>query len=245
MDIFSPGDPNFPSEFKRVWVDSIRAIPPHEKKADISVPVFADLTGDGCKEVIFSVFGAMRTYFPRRLYAFDLVKHQWIKSKPFGAMIESLQLFDHEGDGHWEIAGSCGSPDNNQPGYDYPLSDSSAWLMVFNDHLELLDSLPYQFIGKMASCFPFPVQKENKTELHGVWQHLGNYDSPEFFFITQDLSRVRILDTIPVYDGHLGVSIFPIEINGVQNFLGVRGTHRLMFVNHGLSLRHEQPVKGG
>lgn len=93
---------------------------------------FFDANGDGNKEIYFSIATAF-TLQPRKAYYYDLV-NQRLASSPYSASIcLNPEMSDVDGDNKPEIFGLSSASGNYR--HDVEYSDSSAWFMVFDDHL--------------------------------------------------------------------------------------------------------------
>jgi hypothetical protein len=108
---------------------------------------FFDENGDGKDELYFGITTGFRQD-PRRLYCFDLV-HKTLNSSQFTGMIcLDPKMQDVNGDERPEIFGTMSACGNY--GTSVPYSDSSTWLMVFNDKLKF-EFPPVEFPGYVNS----------------------------------------------------------------------------------------------
>lgn len=244
MDIIFPYDDSKSREYSQIFVDTIKNIPLHFSNIYSSKPIFADLTGDGKNEIIFSVIGQYKTYYPRKLYALNLETRQFIKSEQFNNMINQLFVFNKGANGDILITGMCGSSDNNQPGYDFPLSDSCGWLMIFDKNLELIDPSPPMFPGKMGRVEVFTVEEDSGTELIGYATNIEKKANDVTVFKTTNLSEIDSVGSIPIFDNKIGFQIFEIWNNNVRSFVGLSGHGRLLFLDDNLSLIRTKKLDG-
>jgi len=93
---------------------------------------FFDENGDGNKEVYFSIATAF-TLQPRKVFFYDLVNRRLASSPYSASMLLNPEIFDVDGDSRPEIFGISSASGNYSRDAEY--SDSSAWFMVFDDHL--------------------------------------------------------------------------------------------------------------
>jgi two-component sensor histidine kinase len=104
---------------------------------------FFDENGDGYKEVYFSIATAF-TLQPRKIYFYDLV-NKCLASSPYSASVCLYpEMCDVDGDNRPEIFGLSSASGNYRRDAEY--SDSSAWFMVFDDHLNFRFP-PIEFSG--------------------------------------------------------------------------------------------------
>jgi hypothetical protein len=104
---------------------------------------FYDMNGDGADEVYFSL-GTGFGLEPRCLCCFDLLSKKLVTSRFTGVIPIKGQMDDIDKDGKPEIFGQIGASGNYRT--NVPYSDSSAWLMVFNEKLEF-EFEPVEFPG--------------------------------------------------------------------------------------------------
>ncbi len=119
---------------EHIFITKIRVI--NKAITSIVYPAgFYDINGDGKDELFFSIqtgFGVE----PRRLYSYDIV-HRQLKSSQMTGEIMSVSerwLMQTEMAGR-RYFGFMGASGNSKT--QYPYSDWSSWLMVFNDSLKL------------------------------------------------------------------------------------------------------------
>ncbi len=133
---------------------------------------WVDLNGDGFDEILLSMFSTYETYYPRKLKAYDIVNESLTSSIPLNNMISELLVIDHDGDGKVEITGTCGAPDNYKEGHeDYLLHDQSAWLLIFDNELNLIDSTPPEFEGINTTIRMIPKQVDGKTDTKNAYPY--------------------------------------------------------------------------
>jgi two-component sensor histidine kinase len=94
---------------------------------------FFDMNRDGKDELYFVVSPHYRSA-ERHFYCFDLVNKRLNTSQYTGNIILSPKMSDIDGDGRPEIYGGMSASGNYRT--NVPYSDSSTWLMVFNDQLK-------------------------------------------------------------------------------------------------------------
>jgi len=93
---------------------------------------FFDENGDGNDELYFSISSSYRLG-TRRIYYFNLAGRSLKSSPSYGSIILFPRMADSDNDGRPEIFGFM-SASGNYPA-NVPYSDSSDWLMVFDDRL--------------------------------------------------------------------------------------------------------------
>jgi len=102
-----------------------------------------DENGDGKDEYYFSISTANRLQ-PRKVYFFDLVNKRLKSSQYTASICLNPEMKDINGDKRPEIFGMMSGSGNYFA--NVPYSDSSTWLMVFNDHLNF-SFPPVEFQG--------------------------------------------------------------------------------------------------
>ncbi|MBT7095038.1 MAG: histidine kinase [Bacteroidetes bacterium] len=154
-----------------------------------------DWSGNGNLELVCSLFGRYKFIDPRGLYAIDIDNKTVRRSPSYGNSPSSLVLFDHDQDGRLEISGKIGSGKNihDEAMWEYP--DHTAWLMVFNDKLELINDVK-GFPGPFTTLCVYPVERDGKTELAGLMAHSGPEDYESYLFETKNLNEIIIRDKI-------------------------------------------------
>ncbi len=129
---------------------------------------FYDTDGDGMDELYFSISSAFRLG-PRRMYYFDIA-HMSLKSgQPFGSICLDPQMADADGDNRPEIFGTMSASGNYSR--NTPYSDSSTWLMVFNDKLSFEFS-PVEFPGFANGLYTLPYKNDRFKGY--IVSHLAN-----------------------------------------------------------------------
>ena len=129
---------------------------------------FYDTDGDGMDELYFSISSAFRLG-PRRMHYFDIAHMSLKSSQPFGSICLDPQMADADGDNRPEIFGTMSASGNYSK--NTPYSDSSTWLMVFNDKLSFEFS-PVEFPGFANGLYTLPY-KNNRFKGYLV-SHLTN-----------------------------------------------------------------------
>jgi two-component sensor histidine kinase len=94
---------------------------------------FFDENGDGYKEAYFSIATAF-TLQPRKIYFYDLINNRLASSQYSASVCLYPEMRDVDSDNRPEIFGLSSASGNYRRNVQY--SDSSAWFMVFDDHLE-------------------------------------------------------------------------------------------------------------
>jgi Histidine kinase len=110
---------------------------------------FFDSNGDGKDELYFG-FNSGYGREPRRLFCFDLVQQKLTESSFTGNIPFDYQMEDMDGDLRPEIFGNMTAPGNYKS--KVPFSDSSTWLMIFDDKLNFKFP-PIQFKGYTNGLF--------------------------------------------------------------------------------------------
>lgn len=129
---------------------------------------FYDETGDGKDELYFSISSSFRLG-TRRMYYFDLVSMTLKSSQFCGSICLDPVMADVDNDRIPEIFGNMSASGNYKS--NVPYSDSSTWLMVFNDRLSFKFP-PVQFRGFANSLTTLPYRN---GKLRGyVLSHLAN-----------------------------------------------------------------------
>ena len=238
MDILFYEDEALTRRYQNIFLDSLKTMPGFSHIYESSNISFSDLNNDGAGELIFSIFSKFETWYPRKLYAYDLKNDSLWASEPLNNILGSVVCFDHEGDGRIEISGKCGAPDNNKEGHeDYRLHDKSAWLMVFNPEMKLIDSLLQEFPGINTAINVFPHEIAGKTELAGFCTHALDGAEPDYLFYTKGLTEIIVTDTVPALNGSLGFLFFPLVTDPDSGFVGIKGSKHLVFIDQGLKIK--------
>jgi hypothetical protein len=126
----------------RVFITKLGVV--NKKVTSIVSPAgFFDTNGDGKDELFFSIhtgFGLQ----PRKLYSYDFIHRELKTSQLTGVISQRPKMADPDGDGRPEIFGFIGASGNYHT--EVPYSDSSTWLMIFNDSLRF-EFPPVEFPG--------------------------------------------------------------------------------------------------
>lgn len=129
---------------------------------------FYDENNDGWDELYFSISSAY-TLGPRKLYCLDLINRSLKSTPSFGSICLDPRIIDADNDKRPEIFGTMSASGNYRS--DVPYSDSSTWLMVFDDRLNFKFP-PVEFKGFANALFTFPYQN---GQFHGyVLSHQTN-----------------------------------------------------------------------
>jgi hypothetical protein len=111
--------------------------------SNVNFAGFYDVTGDGYKELYFTIqtgFGLE----PRLVYYYDIVLKKLKSGEFMGVTCQLPEFFDADGDMKPEIFGFMGASGNYKT--PIPYTDRSTWFMVYNDNLEL-EFPPVEFPG--------------------------------------------------------------------------------------------------
>jgi two-component sensor histidine kinase len=193
------------TRMERVFITKIGFL--NGEVASILKPVgFFDENEDGLDEMYFDINSTYQLG-PRKIYCFDLV-HKSITSSPLtGSIFLDPKMADSDGDQKIEIYGSMSASGNYSA--NIPYSDSSTWLMIFNDKLNFefppvefpgfangLDVLPYEsdsLSGYVVSHWTSAADttlvksrimiytKEGKLFRYRLFSELGNIRSAHLF----------------------------------------------------------------
>jgi two-component sensor histidine kinase len=127
-----------------------------EAAATVMPAGFFDSNGDKKDELYFSI----SSYYQlgaRRLYSFDLQRMSLKSSQYCGSICLDPKMSDTDGDHHPEIFGTMSASGNYRR--NVPYSDSSTWLMVFDDMLSF-EFPPVEFPGFANALYTFPYEKD-------------------------------------------------------------------------------------
>jgi len=125
-----------------------------EVAASLKPAGFYDTDGDGNDELYFTI----SSYYQlgtRRLYSFDLKRNKLKCSQLCGSICLDPRMADTDGDHRPEIFGTMSASGNYSR--NVPYSDSSTWLMVFDERLSF-EFPPVEFPGFANGLFTFPYQ---------------------------------------------------------------------------------------
>jgi two-component sensor histidine kinase len=130
------------TRLERIFVTKIKLVN-NVLNSNARAAGFFDNNNDGKKELYFSIqtgFGLE----PRRMYYFDIVRKELKSSSFTGVICQQPKMHDVDGDGKPEIYGQIGASGNYK--IRPPFTDSSSWLMVFNENLKF-EFPPVEFPG--------------------------------------------------------------------------------------------------
>lgn len=137
--------------------------------AHVSIGKLIDLNNDNYKEVVFTVNTGFSLQ-PRNLYAWDIANDTVLKSPKSGSGVNAL-LFDLNNDGKKEIISYSTIATGNLP-EDFPYSDQSAWLMVFDNTLNFLfEPVEFPLFNSHITAVPYRTNKE--TYIAVLYQYYG------------------------------------------------------------------------
>ncbi len=181
---------------KRFFISKLKLV----NNINVSVVYYAgfvDNNGDGKDEIYFGISSGFGQE-PRKLYCFDLVNKKLIQTKFMGNIPYDFCMEDLEGDNHTEIFGSMTAPGNYKT--PVPYSDSSTWLMVFDDKLNFKFP-PVEFKGFTNGLFVKPFHSELKKYLVLLHTYGGvdtNILSPRIIISTPGgkFVRFRLLEDL-------------------------------------------------
>jgi two-component sensor histidine kinase len=123
-----------------------------EVAATVMPAGFFDTDNDGHDEYYFSV-SSYYQFGTRRLFAFDLARKSLISSQKCGSICLDPKMYDIDGDNRPEIFGMQSASGNYNR--NFPYSDSSTWLMVFDDRLSF-EFPPVEFPGFANALYTYP-----------------------------------------------------------------------------------------
>jgi hypothetical protein len=130
------------TRLNRIFITKI-GIVNNKVTSNVNPAGFFDIDGDGKSELYFSIqtgFGLE----PRRIYYFDIVRKELKTSEFTGMICQRPSMVDLDGDNKPELFGLVGASGNYK--IRPPYSDSSSWLMVFNENLKF-EFPPVEFYG--------------------------------------------------------------------------------------------------
>ncbi|MCK4677883.1 MAG: histidine kinase [Bacteroidales bacterium] len=149
-----------------------------------------DLNTDNYPDLLFSVQAGFSLQ-PKILFIYDVHNDSLIQSVSFGNLISNISCIDLDGDGKPEIIGDCFAAGNVTKGQGIYLHDYSAWLMVFNNKLELLFE-PIEFPGFKTELYVRPIKIGDKNFIAAYKHHLGSEDNdPVLFYFDKDGNIVK------------------------------------------------------
>ncbi len=124
---------------------------------------FFDKNGDGLKELFFSISSGFNLG-PRKMYSYDIQNDSIDFSTETSVITLYPGMADADNDSRPEIFGRFSASGNFNS--NVPFSDSSTWLMVFNDDLDF-EFPPVEFKGFANGLYIAPFNR-NYAVLH--WQ---------------------------------------------------------------------------
>jgi two-component sensor histidine kinase len=151
----------------RIFIDRI-GYSKGQVAATVKPAGFSDTDRDGYDELFFSVSSHYQLG-TRRIYKLDLARKAIKSSQRCGSICLDPEMADVDGDHRPEIFGMF-SASGNYNRY-VPYSDSSTWLMVFDDRLSF-EFPPVEFPGFANALYTFPYMKD--TFRGYVLFHLAN-----------------------------------------------------------------------
>ena len=154
-----------PKYVDKVWKNNKNEI------GGISEAKFYDLNGDGYKEVIFSIHTGFAQQ-PRNMYAYDIINDTILKSPQSGAHsgYGSPIFYDLNNDGEIEIIKGYTAAGNLPE--DFPYSDNSAWLMVFDNKLNFFFD-PIEFPLFQSNVLAVPYRIKGETFIAVLYRYTG------------------------------------------------------------------------
>jgi len=150
--------------FKKKFITLIKKN--HKENYDISTdysPRTFDINGDGYLEIYFYISSGY-SYFPRKIYAYNIVNDTLYSSPESGAKFMSPNFFDFENDNSPELYFTTFATDNYDSSDDvnnYP--DTSAWFMLLDKNLKFIFD-PIEFTPRGTSLQIYPIKSKKKLE---------------------------------------------------------------------------------
>lgn len=195
LKVFSPLDPDSEVHEKEIHICTIAQIGNTSLDVETRAYELFDINGNGTKEFFLILYGRYDYCNNRRLIQVNLETDSINMSASYGNNLSTIVFFDHEQDGKFEITGIVGSASNQDSQESTLFSDDTAWLMVYDENLELYKH-PKGFAGPFATVIPLPVLRGGKTELIAYVHHSGDTGSKSSIFETVNLHSIAIKDTI-------------------------------------------------
>jgi len=210
------------------------------QNVDMEIPDISlvDLYGDKNLELVMILFGRYNQIDPRRIVAVDIDNQEIIYSPSYGSIISSLVIFDHNLDGILELTGTVGSPNNIENTQDWEFPDNTAWLMVFNNQLKLLNDPP-AFPGPYTTIYLTPVKRGNKMELAGFMLYNGREDYPSYMFETKNLEEIIIRDNVDLRVSDIGLLMGDVSNQGSTEILIASYKGTLLFYDLKLNFHNK------
>jgi hypothetical protein len=218
-EFFDPGN----KRAERIFIERI-GYAKNVIAASIYPSGFFDSNGDGFDEVYFSVASAYRLG-PRKLYSCDVAGRKVERSHESSIVPLWPELTDADMDHRPEIFGYM-SASGNYP-LSAPYSDSSTWLMVFNDKLGF-EFEPVEFPG----CFHSLTVKAyngNYLVIHNATGADTGFLRPAVMIYSNDghLLKIRYLEDLDLRSS----SISPLVFGDGQNDRIIIAANRLIELN--------------
>jgi len=188
-----------------------------------------DITGDGYKEAIFSLYAGM-TKRPRQVYAYDIHNDTMYRSPEMGVMMQYPTAFDLNDDGIYEITGNTYAYENNK---NYLFSDTSTWLMVFTRDMHFLfDPVPVGHYPAVLQVKPYKSGDNiylaafySAPDTLKLFNINGQLIRQIYYNDTEHPSDLYLLTEDPVYrdqliliDKHGYINFFDSDLNILKSF---------------------------
>ena len=152
--------------------------------------VFADLNGDGFKDLVFLVSAGFSLQ-PRRVFGYDIHGKKILGFSPLsGAKLGKLIAFDINHDHQPEILfDGCDATDNYS--HSFPYRDNKSWLIVLNNHLNFLFP-PIPFGSVYSGIASQPFEAGNKTYIAVLKQDFGRSEKcPVLYLFSPKGKKIR------------------------------------------------------
>lgn len=249
FSVFNRGNEIFVSVFSPFCEDSafhnmefkIYDVPQYSDiEMDLEIPDInlVNLFGDENLELVLVLYGRYETHDPRRTVAIEINSQKVLLSPQFGNTLNHLVFFDNNGDGKLEISGVMGSPNNNDLEQNLEYPDHTAWLMIFDNQLNLINN-PVAFPGPFTTLYVKPVKRNGKTELAGLSYHEGKSDYPTYLFETKNLTEIIVKDTLEIPFRLSDEKLIVISDGVTEEFLVGSKSGIILFYDQDLNLLRE------